>query len=431
MSNSDNSVLDNLEQIARVETAENEAESALLRLIDRLASPAESRTYLLDGTINCAMIRALVDQVEKWVRVDSSLPIRIFMHAHIESFIDALALHDFLRWVRLRGVKIIIQVSGWATGQAVVVLRAADEVYISERSWIHVSEVRCVTVGNTNQAEENLQWFRRLQEQQYALLASSKLSKEQLRENIYFKTWSLDAQAAVDFGFADAVASFCSMPTTSSLVSINASLYEGLPESTELDVRRSNADTRAARARRMLSQLELRETLAAPARHGSLRFMDDVSEATALEAKKDLTRALAISQGDLTLLIDSSGGHSVAAFGFIDLCLQVQNAGRAINTEVIGCAASMGGVMLQLGKWRVMGKNSWLLIHRISSTWGYTTSQYELGLSRSIAVQRQSMELLASRSSLTADEILERCRTSDWWLSAQEALKYGFIDEIR
>lgn len=32
---------------------------------------------------------------------------------------------------------------------------------------------------------------------------------------------------------------------------------------------------------------------------------------------------------------------------------------------------------------------------------------------------------------LSADEILERCRTSDWWLSAEESLEYGFIDEIR
>lgn len=430
MSTSDNSVLDDLEQIAQVETAETDAENSLLKLIDRLASPAESRAYLLDGMVDYAAIRALVDRVEKWVRIDSSLPIHIFMHAHIESFIDALALHDFLRWVRLRGVKVIIQVAGWASGQAAVVLRAADEVYITERSWIHITEVRCLTDGNSYEAEENLKWFRRLQEQQYALLVSSKLSREQLREKIYLKTWFLDAQAAVKFGLVDGIATTSSMPT-SKLVAINASLCEGLSEATDLDVRKSNAETRAKRARRMLSQLERRETLAEPARHGALRFIDRVSDATALTAKEDLARALGISSGDLTLLICSPGGNSVAGFGFIDLCLQVRNAGRAINTEVIGCAASMGGVMLQIGKWRVMGKNSWLLIHRVSSTWGYTTSQYELGLDKSMAVQRQCIELLASRSSLTADEILERCRTSDWWLSAEEALEYGFIDEIR
>jgi ATP-dependent protease ClpP protease subunit len=417
-----------LQLLAQTEGAEVEAHTALLKLVDRLASSAENREYMLEGSVGFAAIRALIDQVEKWVRIDNTLPVRIVMNVQIMSFIDAIALHDFLRWVRQQGVKVIIQVSGMAYGQAVVVLRAADEVYVTERSWIHITEVRGGTSGNSYQAEERLGWVKRLQEQQYDLLESRKLSRKVLREKIYLKTWSLDARDAVKFGFANAISSV--LPA--SLVnSVSASLGEGLSTPTDLSERKVHAEIRTARAKSRLSGLELRATLAEPARHGVVRFINEVSEATALTAKNDLTRALRSGDGDLTLLIDSNGGSCNAGFGFIDLCMQVQNSGRVINTEVIGYAASMGGVMLQLGKKRVMGKNSWLLIHRVSSSWGDTMSEFELGLEKSMNVQRQCFEFLAARSILTADEILERCRTSDWWLTAEEALKYRFIDEIR
>ncbi len=420
--------LSDLQLTAQAESAEVEAETALLKLVDRLASAAENREYLLEGAVGFAAIRALIDQVEKWVRADNTAPIRIVMHATINSFIDAVALHDFLRWVRLQGVKVIIQVSGWATGQAVVVLRAADEVYVTDRTWIHITEVRAGASGNSYEAEERLKWSKRLQEQQYDLLVTSKVSRDQLRENLYLKIWSIDARTAVELGYATAISSV--LP--SSLVSaVKASLQADLPAPASLSERKSHAEVRAARAKTSLSQLELNASQAAPARHGVVRFIDTVTDATALTAKGDLARALRCSDGDLSLLIDSNGGSCVAGFGFIDLCMQVQNSGRVINTEVLGYAASMGGVMLQIGKKRTMGENAWLLIHRVSSSWGYTTSEFEQGLEQSMRVQRQCFEFLASRSILTADEILERCRTSDWWLSAEEALKYRFIDEIR
>jgi ATP-dependent Clp protease protease subunit len=91
----------------------------------------------------------------------------------------------------------------------------------------------------------------------------------------------------------------------------------------------------------------------------------------------------------------------------------------------------MGGVMLQVGKKRTMGKNAWLLIHRVSSWFEGGTTKVKLDHEDCMKLQRQCFELLASRSVFTADQILAKCRDHDWWITAEEALAYGFIDEIR
>jgi ATP-dependent protease ClpP protease subunit len=43
----------------------------------------------------------------------------------------------------------------------------------------------------------------------------------------------------------------------------------------------------------------------------------------------------------------------------------------------------------------------------------------------------RSAELLAARSRLSVKQIKLRWKKRDWWLSAEEALDLGFIDQIR
>jgi ATP-dependent protease ClpP protease subunit len=108
----------------------------------------------------------------------------------------------------------------------------------------------------------------------------------------------------------------------------------------------------------------------------------------------------------------------------------VGNSGRTIITDGIGQISSIAGVMLQAGTRRRMSKNSWLMIHRVGSTFADKTTAAELEVEFCQKLERHSFELLASRSVFTADEIMERCRTNNWWITAADALKWGFIDEV-
>jgi len=96
-------------------------------------------------------------------------------------------------------------------------------------------------------------------------------------------------------------------------------------------------------------------------------------------------------------------------------------------------AASMGGVLLQLGEdgERAMAENAWLLIHRASGQ--------VRGSKRDMDAQKAMMDLLedrcvvnllAARSKMSEDEIRARTQGKDWWMPASEALEHGFIDKI-
>jgi ATP-dependent protease ClpP protease subunit len=411
---------------AKLAKAEADAAEAILKLDERKASLAERREYLLDKDLDFATVKALINQVDSWVHADPTRPIRIVLNCG-GNLIPALALHDYLRWVRQKGVRVIIQVSGCCSGQAPIVLRAADEVYITEHGMIEISEVDAQMQGNMHDGESYLAWLRRLQNQQLSLLATPLLSKETLQEQIRFKHWMLDAQTSVEVGLAKPAGS---MPSAL-LKAQRTDFGSRLPVVTTDEDRKLRADAMLAMAQAELAELDLRKANAEAARHGIVRFIDGVNRDSAAAAKHDLARAARLCDGDLTVLIFSNGGTIIDGHGFIDLCTQMRSSGRVINTEVIGYAASMGGALLQLGATRTMGRNSWLLIHRASSWWGRKLSTFEDGLSRTAMLERQVIELLASRSILTADEILERCRDHDWWLPAGRALRYGFIDEIR
>lgn len=418
--------LSDLNAAAALAKVEAEAAEAILKLDERKASLTERREYLLDKNLNFATVKALINQVDIWVHSDPSRPIRIVLNCG-GGLIPSLAVHDYLRWVRAKGVRIIMQVSGLCSGQAPIVLRAADEVYITEHGIIEISEVDAAMQGNMHEGESYLAWLRRLQNQQRSLLSTPLLSKETLQEKTRFKTWLLDADQAVSVGLAKPVSS---MPN-GLLKAQRTDFSSRLPaEQTDGD-RKLRADTMLAMAQAEMAQLDLRQSRADAARHGIVRFIDGVNRDSAAAAKHDLARATRLCDGDLTVLIFSNGGVITEGHGFIDLCTQIRNSGRVINTEVLGYAASMGGALLQLGATRTMGRNSWLLIHRASCWWGEQLSSFEEGLSHTALLERQVIELLSSRSVLSADEILEKCRYHDWWLPAPRALRYGFIDEVR
>jgi ATP-dependent protease ClpP protease subunit len=46
-------------------------------------------------------------------------------------------------------------------------------------------------------------------------------------------------------------------------------------------------------------------------------------------------------------------------------------------------------------------------------------------------MQDRCLNILADRSTLTKTQIKNRWKKTDWWLEADEALEFGFIDEVR
>lgn len=133
----------------------------------------------------------------------------------------------------------------------------------------------------------------------------------------------------------------------------------------------------------------------------------------------------------MRIIFNSPGGSVFHGFALYDFLQELRRRGHHITTVSLGYAASMGGVLLQAGDKRVLGENSYMLIHEVSSIgWG-KQSELEDEAAFTKRLCKRILKVLAKRSTLTDRQIETRWKRKDWWLDSSECLEYGFIDEVQ
>lgn len=132
----------------------------------------------------------------------------------------------------------------------------------------------------------------------------------------------------------------------------------------------------------------------------------------------------------ITIVFNSPGGGVFDGLALYDFILQLRERGTQVNTTALGMAASMGAVLLQAGETRRMAKNSYLMIHEVSSAAMGTTSEIADKLKLTGRLQKRLLDILAERSNLSLKQIERKWKKKDWWLGAEEALELGFCDEV-
>lgn len=131
---------------------------------------------------------------------------------------------------------------------------------------------------------------------------------------------------------------------------------------------------------------------------------------------------------DIYLYINSPGGSVSAGLAIYDTMQYIK---CEVSTICIGMAASMGAFLLAAG---AKGKrkalpNSEIMIHQPSGGASGQASDVQIHAEHIIATRRRLNEILAARTGKTVEQIaLDTER--DNFLSAEDALKYGLIDEI-
>ena len=133
---------------------------------------------------------------------------------------------------------------------------------------------------------------------------------------------------------------------------------------------------------------------------------------------------------DITFIITSPGGDVIAGFALYDYMMWLRRHGHKLITVARGVAASMAGILLQAGEERLTDPNAQFLIHEISGELGGRLS--DIGDTKTFfdRLDARGMAILAERSTLTQRQIKGKMSRKDWWLDAEEAVKYGFVDRI-
>lgn len=156
---------------------------------------------------------------------------------------------------------------------------------------------------------------------------------------------------------------------------------------------------------------------------------EDVNEHTAnIVVAQLLHLAYEDSKKDIKLYINSPGGTIYDGLAIYDT---MQYISPDVMTIGIGLQASMGSFLLSSG---AKGKrfalpNSRIMIHQPSSgTQGKITDQ-EITLREGMYLKRRLNELYAKNTGQKLAKI-EKDMDRDFWMSAEEAVKYGLIDEV-
>ena len=131
---------------------------------------------------------------------------------------------------------------------------------------------------------------------------------------------------------------------------------------------------------------------------------------------------------DITMHIDSPGGSVKSGLSMVDVMDYISCDIRTINT---GMAASMGSILLGAG---TKGKRSSLrfsrtMLHQSSGGFRGNIQDAEIDMVEWKKVNQILFDLLGGYCGKSAEEVMKDA-TRDLWLSSQEALDYGIIDEI-
>jgi ATP-dependent Clp protease, protease subunit len=131
---------------------------------------------------------------------------------------------------------------------------------------------------------------------------------------------------------------------------------------------------------------------------------------------------------DIKIYINSPGGHVSAGLAIIDTMNHIKND---VSTVCVGMAASMGAVILASG---AKGKryslpNSEIMIHQpLGGAQGQATD-IQITAKQILKLKEKLNKMMAERTGKTFAEI-ERDADRDYYMSADEAKKYGIVDKV-
>ncbi|HIT72908.1 ATP-dependent Clp endopeptidase, proteolytic subunit ClpP [Tyzzerella sp. An114] len=156
------------------------------------------------------------------------------------------------------------------------------------------------------------------------------------------------------------------------------------------------------------------------------------------EEVNDVTASLVVAQllflaaedpdKDISLYINSPGGSVTAGLAIYDTMQYIK---PDVSTICLGMAASMGAFLLAGG---AKGKrfalpNSTIMIHQPSGGARGQETEIRIAAENILKTRRQLNEILAENTGKSYEEV-DRDTERDNYMTAEEAVNYGLIDEV-
>ena len=131
---------------------------------------------------------------------------------------------------------------------------------------------------------------------------------------------------------------------------------------------------------------------------------------------------------DITIYINSPGGSVDAGMAMIDTMNFIK---PKVSTVCVGMAASMGAMLLSAGEpgKRYSLPNSRIMIHQPMTGVQGQASDIIITAEEILKIKKKLIDMLVDATKQKKDKV-EKDMDRDFWMSADEAKKYGIIDGI-
>jgi ATP-dependent Clp protease, protease subunit len=131
---------------------------------------------------------------------------------------------------------------------------------------------------------------------------------------------------------------------------------------------------------------------------------------------------------DISLYINSPGGSVTAGLAIIDTMNFIKSD---VSTICVGIAASMGALILSAGEKgkRFTLPNSEVMIHQVLGGAEGQASDIAITAKHILRSKDTLNKILAKNTGKKFEEV-EKDADRDYWMNADEAKKYGIVDQI-
>lgn len=153
----------------------------------------------------------------------------------------------------------------------------------------------------------------------------------------------------------------------------------------------------------------------------------DFFDMTNYTSPNKIKQALADANGsDVTVEISSPGGDTTAAS---DIYTALKQYDGNVNVNITGLAASAASVIAMAGSSIKIAPTAQIMIHEAWATVEGNQDNMQQAQQMLSAVDQGIVNAYAAKTGMPENQLL-KMMADETWLSAQDAVKYGFADEI-
>ncbi len=171
-----------------------------------LADEAENATCVIYDQVNAETMKRSMLELDTISRRFAGQPITIILNSPGGSVIDGLALYDHIQGLRAKGHYVTVICRGMAASMGGILLQSGDKRIIGAQSVVLIHEVASGTAGKVNEMQDRVDFSKLLWKKCATVLAGrSKMTVEEIQAKAFKFDWWLEANEAVELGFADEI----------------------------------------------------------------------------------------------------------------------------------------------------------------------------------------------------------------------------------